>query len=151
MTQFRIRPVIAAAIAAAMLTSSLSAAAEPPQPEARYVKSQSVNVRGGPGTTNSVLEVLILGTEVQIYATQGNWNRISPPGKPEKWIYAPLLQREKPVAKVKAESKPKNGPAAPQTKPEKKTDKQQTQDKAKTSDAHDDQPDHGKDQSGPRH
>ena len=174
MTQFRIRPFLAASIAAAMLATSLTAAADPQSPEARYVKGDAVNVRGGPGTGNSVLEVLFLGTEVQIYLTTGDWSRISPPGQPEKWIYAPLLQREKPAAKAKVTGKPQNQQAAPDTKPAQKTDKDQpqgtgqvqdkdkpqaqvqtqdkpqTQDKSKTPDQHGDQPDHQKDQAGPR-
>ncbi|MEZ6010785.1 MAG: SH3 domain-containing protein [Hyphomonas sp.] len=107
MTTTSFRLFLAAAAMAVFMTAIPAASAQPqPQPEGpRYVKSESVNVRGGPGTGNTVIEVLILGTEVQIYATNGNWSRISPPDKPEKWIYSPLLQKDKPPAKAKAGDK----------------------------------------------
>ena len=92
---------IAASTLAALIAFSAIAHAQPAHPPEgpRYIKSERVNVRGGPGTGNSVIEVLLLGAEVQIYAITGDRARISPPGKPEKWVYAPLLQAEKPQPK----------------------------------------------------
>ncbi|PKP80905.1 MAG: hypothetical protein CVT79_12880 [Alphaproteobacteria bacterium HGW-Alphaproteobacteria-18] len=109
MLTHRLSARIAAAALAALIAVNAAAHAQPsPQPQGpRYIKSERVNVRGGPGTGNSVLEVLLLGAEVQIYAVTGDWARISPPGKPEKWVYAPLLQPEKPQARpAKAAAKP---------------------------------------------
>lgn len=112
----RLSARIAASALAALIAFSAIAHAQPAQPPEgpRYIKSERVNVRGGPGTGNSVIEVLLLGAEVQIYAVTGDWARISPPGKPEKWVYSPLLQAEKPQPKPpkgqpvpKGQSKPK--------------------------------------------
>ena len=101
---------IAASTLAALIAFSAVAHAQPAQPPEgpRYIKSEKVNVRGGPGTGNSVIDVLLLGAEVQIYAVTGDWARISPPGKPEKWVYSPLIQPEKP------QPKPQKGHSAPE-------------------------------------
>ena len=108
---------IAASTLAALIAFSAIAHAQPAQrPEGpRYIKSERVNVRGGPGTGNSVIDVLLLGAEVQIYAVTGDWALISPPGKPEKWVYSPLLQPEKPQPKPQ---KMHPTPNKAQTKPE---------------------------------
>lgn len=97
----RLNARIAASTLAALIAFSAIAQAQPaPPPEGpRYIKSEKVNVRGGPGAGNAIIEVLLLGAEVQIYAVTGDWARISPPGKPEKWVYSPLLQPEKPQPK----------------------------------------------------
>lgn len=113
----RLSARLAASALAALIAFSAIAQAQPaPPPEGpRYIKSEKVNVRGGPGTGHSVIEVLLLGAEVQIYAVAGDWARISPPGKPEKWVYSPLLQPEKPQPKrQKGQPQPekaKMGPA----------------------------------------
>ena len=70
----------------------------------RYVKAEAVNVRGGLGVSNPIITVLNLGAEVSMYVTKGDWARISGPGQPEKWIYAPLLQDNK-LQPVKAAKK----------------------------------------------
>ncbi len=114
----RLSTRIAAGTLAALIALSAVAQAQPsPGHEGpRYIKSEKVNVRGGPGTGNSVVEVLLLGAEVQIYAVTGDWARISPQGKPEKWVYVPLLQAEKPQPKP---TKAQPQPAKPQAQPEK--------------------------------
>jgi len=115
----RLSARIAASALAALIAFSTIAQAQPaPPPEGpRYIKSEKVNVRGGPGTGNSVIEVLLLGAEVQIYAVAGDWTRISPPGKPEKWVYSPLLQTEKPQPKPQkgkaSKDKAQTGPTSP--------------------------------------
>ncbi|HAE93865.1 MAG TPA: hypothetical protein DCG65_04850, partial [Hyphomonas atlantica] len=85
-------------------------------PAPRYVKAEAANVRGGPGVSNSIVTVLNLGTEVSIYVTKGDWARISGPGQPEKWIYAPLLQDHKPqpakTANARTAPKPSQKAAA---------------------------------------
>ena len=154
MTDFRIRPVVAAIVAASILTAGFSAAADTPPHEARYVKSEAVNVRGGPGTSNTIIEVLLLGTEVQIYASVGNWNRISPPGQQEKWIYAPLLQKEKPSAKPVSKKKDDqparaSAPTPPQEKAPQKG-KSEPDQKPNWPDQRAEQPDQGKDSPAPR-
>ena len=111
-------PAITASILAAIMCAGSTASADPQSPEARYVKPSALNVRGGPGTSNNVLEVLLLGTEVKIYASLGDWSRISPDGQPEKWVYAPMLQRDKPMTRTST-SAPKSGqpePAAARSK-----------------------------------
>lgn len=119
----RLSARIAAATMAALIAVSAIAHAQPaPPPEGpRYIRSEKVNVRGGPGTGNSVIEVLLLGAEVHIYAITGDWARISPPGKPEKWVYAPLLQAEKPQPKPQKGKTPqtKAQPSKAQSAPEK--------------------------------
>lgn len=160
MSHFRISYFLAACLTAAVLSTSLSSGAEAQQPEPRYVRPEAVNVRGGPGTGNSIVEVLVLGTEVQVYVTMGNWSRISPPGKPEKWIYAPLLQPEKPAPKgKKPEPAAKSQPAAPASSG--KTNKDPVQEKGKRQDTgkspdsppapekQGDQPKQGNDQPAP--
>lgn len=112
----RLSARIAAGTMAALIAVSAIAHAQPAQPPEgpRYIRSEKVNVRGGPGTGNSVIEVLLLGAEVQIYAVTGDWARISPPGKPEKWVYSPLLQPEKPQPKPqKSHPKPANAKMGP--------------------------------------
>ena len=112
---------IAASTLAALIAFSAIAHAQPAHPPEgpRYIKSERVNVRGGPGTGNSVIEVLLLGAEVQIYAVTGDWARISPPGKPEKWVYSPLLQPEKPQPKPqKRHPAPENAKMGPGQKDE---------------------------------
>lgn len=99
--------IAAATMAALIAVSALAQPAQPPE-SPRYIRSEKVNVRGGPGTGNSVIEVLLLGAEVHIYAITGDWARISPPGKPEKWVYAPLLQAEKPQPKPQKGKTPQN-------------------------------------------
>ena len=105
MTQFRFRSFLAIGLIAGSVLSGPVAAAQSPQPVPRYVKAEAVNVRGGPGISNGVVTVLQLGSEVSVYVSRGDWARISPPGQPEKWIYAPLLQDTRPPA-VKASHKP---------------------------------------------
>lgn len=83
----------------------------------RYVKASAVNVRGGPGTHNSVLTVLNLGAEVSIYLVRGDWARISAPNKPEQWIYTPLLQDSKPTAPSQKHAAKVAAPAAPKAQP----------------------------------
>lgn len=110
MTNHRFRAILASAAIASLMTAGQLASAQQPPEQDLYVRVDAVNVRGGPGVSNIVIEVLLLGTEVRIYATSGNWSRISPPGKPEKWIYTPMLQREKPPVKAKAKTKVKEQP-----------------------------------------
>lgn len=154
MTKFRARPVLAAIVAASILTAGFSASAESPPHEARYVKSDAVNVRGGPGTGNTIIEVLFLGTEVQIYASSGNWNRISPPGQPEKWIYAPLLQKEKPSPKPASKKKDaqpaKASTPAPSQGKSQPNSKSGPEQKPNAPDQHGDKPDQDKDAPAPR-
>lgn len=64
--------------------------------EVRYIKSSRVNVRSGPGTSHSALDVITLGNEVRVYLTRGEWSRISAPGQTERWVYTPLLQDSAP-------------------------------------------------------
>lgn len=70
----------------------------------RYVKAARVNVRSGPGTSHKPVDVVAHGLEVTIYLTQGDWSRISPSGRQERWIYTPLLQ---PSAPERSKSVPK--------------------------------------------
>ena len=104
MPKHRIKSVFAASLVASTALFGPTATAQSPQPAPRYVKAEAVNVRGGPGVSNSIVTVLNLGTEVSIYVTKGDWARISGPGQQEKWIYAPLLQDNKPQP-VKAADK----------------------------------------------
>lgn len=116
MSRFSLRALAAAGLIAAVSVAGPVASAQGPgaHTEVRYVKGDAVNVRGGPGTSYTVLEVAILGTEVTIYASNGNWSLISPPGKPERWIYAPLLQKEKPPVPQRAAQKAAPKKAEPQ-------------------------------------
>jgi len=112
-------PRIAASALAALIAFSAIAQAQPAHPPEgpRYIRSEKVNVRGGPGTGHSVIEVLLLGAEVQIYAVADDWARISPPGKPEKWVYSPLLQPEKPQPKPqKGQPQPEKAKMGPDQK-----------------------------------
>lgn len=115
----RLSARLAASALAALIAFSAVAHAQPgPPPEGpRYIKSEKVNVRGGPGTGNSVIEILLLGAEVQIYAVTGDWARISPPGKPERWVYSPLLKPEKPQPKPqKGQPQPEKAKMGPDQK-----------------------------------
>lgn len=109
MPSHRINSFLAVSLVAAIALFGPTATAQSPQPAPRYVKAEAVNVRGGPGVSNSIVTVLNLGAEVSIYVTKGDWARISGPGQPEKWIYAPLLQDHKPqpVKAANARTAPK--------------------------------------------
>lgn len=123
MTSHRYPKLLSAGLIAALIALAPAASAEPPPDAPRYVKAKSVNVRKGPGTSNTVVAALSLGAEVRIYAVSGDWSRISPPGKPEQWIFSPLLQPERPApAKTKApDQRPKIEPAATADTPDKRS------------------------------
>ena len=111
-----IKSILAASLVASTALFGPTATAQSPQPAPRYVKAEAANVRGGPGVSTSIVTVLNLGTEVSIYVTKGDWARISGPGQPEKWIYAPLLQDNKPqlarAANARTADKPSQKDAA---------------------------------------
>jgi len=108
-------------VSSAMLFGPIASAQAPQTgsgyPDTRYVKGSAVNVRGGPGTHNRVLMVLNLGAEVSIYVIQGDWARISGPGQPEQWIYAPLLQSSRPPAPSQKHNAKAVSPARPDAQP----------------------------------
>ena len=50
------------------------------------------NVRAGPGTSHTIVQVLAVGERARVIERRGNWFRLQPrPGKPDRFVYAPLL------------------------------------------------------------
>ena len=59
------------------------------------------NVRAGPGTSYAKVGLLEIGDGVQVVEGIGDWFRLAPqPGRPERFIYAPLLSGTAPTAGI---------------------------------------------------
>jgi len=61
-----------------------------------YTTSDTLNVRGGPGTNNSVTARLSKGSRVTLYENANGWARISPSGSQPMWVSEKYLNRLKP-------------------------------------------------------
>ena len=61
-----------------------------------YVAAGKLNVRTGPGTGHAVAQTHMKGHQLKVYEERGQWARVSRPGEPALWVYAPLLSRDKP-------------------------------------------------------
>ena len=59
---------------------------------ATVLKRVKLNVRSGPGTTNSIVGTLEPGTPVVIYSTQGDWCKIST--TENRWVSARYLEQQ---------------------------------------------------------
>jgi len=70
----------------------------PVQPQTRIVStgtvSKTVNVRSGPGTSNSIAGKVTPSSDIRILSTQGKWLQIeadTSSGLVEGWVYQPLV------------------------------------------------------------
>ncbi len=62
-----------------------------------YVTGTTVNLRQGPGTGNSVVGSVTLGTEAEVLADQDGWFQIrTPDGATSGWIYGEFLSEQRP-------------------------------------------------------
>jgi uncharacterized protein YraI len=57
---------------------------------ATVLKRVKLNVRSGPGTNNAIVGTLEPGSPVVIYATQGDWRKIS--NTENRWVSARYLE-----------------------------------------------------------
>ena len=65
------------------------------------VGDQAVNVRAGPGTSYAKVGLLEIGDGVQVVEAIGDWFKLATqPGRPERFIYAPLLSGTAPTAGI---------------------------------------------------
>lgn len=62
-----------------------------------YVSPATLNVRTGPGEAHKIASTFRRGDVVHIYEQKGDWARVSRQGEAARWVYLPLLTRDKPA------------------------------------------------------
>lgn len=83
------------------------------------VRSDTVNVRSGPGTANSKIGMVNKGDRLFVIKESGDWRQVILSSGKTGWIYRPYLAvlNKGPVFPVKPGSRPKPPPASGQTNP----------------------------------
>ncbi len=87
-----------------------------PEKVTLFVSGSRVNVRSGPGVSNSILGQLIIGDEVKLVSSSGNWRQIETK-LGIGWMFAKYLATEVSVPKPPIVSQPRRRTiAAPSTR-----------------------------------
>lgn len=112
-----IRIFIALAVVFAFMTLAVSEARA--AFKVAVVRSETLNVRSGPGTSNSKIGTVNRGDKLLVIKESGTWRQVILTGGKLGWVYKPYLAvlSKGPGLPVKPDPRPKQPPAPGQPKP----------------------------------